>query len=67
MPEPLVDNIEAVIAFVPDIDPVMDDFVRFGFAEVFRDGGGDEHRSAQLSLGSSDLEFIAPRQPEGQK
>ncbi|MEO8458632.1 MAG: VOC family protein [Chloroflexota bacterium] len=64
MPEPLVDNIEAVVAFVPDVDVVMDDFVHYGFSEVFRNGGGDEHISAQLSLGTSDLEFIAPRDPD---
>jgi methylmalonyl-CoA/ethylmalonyl-CoA epimerase len=63
MPEPLVDNIGAVIAFVPDVDAAMDDFVRLGFSEVFRNGGGDEHVSGQVSLGSSDLEFIAPRDP----
>lgn len=65
MPEPLVDNIEAVIAFVPDCGAAMDDFVHLGFAEVFRDGGGEEHVSGQVSLGTADLEFIAPRDPEG--
>ena len=62
----LVDGVEVVLAVVPNVDAAVDTFAGYGFPEVWRGGGGDEHISGAVSLGNADLELVTPRDPGSQ-
>ena len=55
-----IEQIEAVQVVVRDAEAVVDEYVRLGFPLAWRGGGSSGWRSAGVSLGATDLEFVAP-------